>query len=79
MKKLHSFLSVCALVILIIIVVEFHPSPGRHPVCDSVCEAIKYIEAGKDIPYDISFPLYMSRFSIEVVKMNDWTNNKKLL
>lgn len=71
MKKAGLPLIAGALFILGITIDRFAPVPEGPTICDDVCEAMYYIEAGRNVPEFIYFPIYMSRFDLEVVEIVD--------
>ena len=72
MKNVGLLLVAGALIVSTVVIDRYAPVTERPPVCDDVCKAMEYIEAGRDVPSFIHFPIYMSRFDMEVVEMDDY-------
>ena len=72
----HLWMVLACGFLAIIMIDRFAPVPESPPVCDDVCRAMQYIEAGQDVPGFINFPIYMSRFDMEVVAMNERYQNQ---
>ena len=73
MKNVGLLLVAGALIVSAVVIDRYAPVP---PTCDDVCKAMQYIEAGRSVPEFIHFPIYMSRFDMEVVEMDDHYQSK---